>query len=81
MPTPAPAPTAPASTSAIGLDAVSAEINFIAHFIGDLRGKKASDPDKQRITALLAQAQQDLSIAADVALTILGQNPGIGEDD
>ncbi len=77
--TTAPTPGTAAAPSAIGLDGVSAEINFIARFIADLKGKRASPADKKRISDLLAAAQTDLSTAADIALTNLGQNPMIGD--
>ncbi len=63
----------------ITLDTISAEIKFIADFLGDLAGKTASDSDKDRIKALLATAQSDLAFAAQQAIARLGQNPVIGD--
>jgi hypothetical protein len=76
MPTSA---TGSAPSTLITLDTISAEIKFIADFMGDLAGKTASDSDKDRIKALLAAAQSDLAFAAQQAIARLGQNPVIGD--
>jgi len=75
---PAAAPSSAPSTL-ITLDTISAEIKFIADFMGDLAGKTASESDKERIKALLAAAQSDLAFAAQQAVARLGQNPVIGD--
>jgi hypothetical protein len=73
---------APASLSGISLSTVSAEIQFLADFIGDVQGKaNVSAADIVRIKALIASTQTDLAAAIENISGInLGSDPGIGDD-
>jgi len=72
-----PAPTPPPSL--ISLTTVIAELSFIADYITDLAGTTAPQSDKDRIKALLATAQADLTVVVDKLTVSLGQNPGGGD--
>jgi hypothetical protein len=71
----------PVPSSGISLSTVSAEIQFLADFIGDIQGKASvSGADMARIKALIASAQTDLAAAIkNISGIDLGQNSGGGD--
>lgn len=73
--------TTPGPSSGISLSTLSAEIQFLADFIGDVQGKaNVSAADIARIKALIASAQTDFAAAIkNISGINLGSDPMIGD--